>query len=157
MWTDSREWELVASLWAQPGARTAGVSREEVTRPVPSLRSGVWAVHNLFPWAPPLSLSVCKPTHTRIHLSPDTACGDVIYSAIPYVGFLKPGSIYIYMPSPVAPRLTESYDTYTHTEKCNRNLLLLQCFGLCTPTQGLYLVWSVVLGYVMFLLNHLDV
>lgn len=64
---------------------------------------------------------------------------------------------YIYLPSPAALSLTGSYNTYTHTEKCSRNLLLLQCFVICTPTQGLYLVWSVIFGYGMFLLNHLNV
>lgn len=129
--TQSMEQELVASLWApwraQCRASTTGCSREEVSHLVLD-----------FSWALLLCLSADKPTHTCIHLSPDMSCGVVIYSAVPYVDFLKLSSIYI---CPLL-QLWASQTHRTHTEKCSRNPLLLQCLGLCTPTQGLYLVLS---------------
>lgn len=122
---------------------------------VRSWGSGECAVHNFFPSAPTIVFA-CKKTCTNTPPSPDTACGAVICSAILYVGFLQFDSKYI-CPFLQIWASHNRYNTYTHTEKCNRNLLLLKCFGLCTPTQGLYLVWSVIFGYGMFLLNHLDV
>lgn len=79
----------------------------------------------------------------------------MIYSAISSLG-------YKYMPPLVVLDLIQDIHLYREQDihlyrEMQKNLFLLQCFGLCTPTQGLYLVWPVIFGYEMLLLNHFDV